>query len=96
MGYIRIPVTNKGPIIVDGNSILNVGLDSNGNYIDLVLAFTGDGGRVELRLFNPAGVLNEQTLIQYNNAVIDAQSAAVVEVTALRGQEIGSVAYNPA
>jgi hypothetical protein len=96
MGYIRIPVTGKGPAIVNGDSILNVGLDSGGNYIDLVLAFTGDGGRVELRLFNPAGVLNQQTLTQFNNAVIAAQNTAVVDVTALPGQEIGSVAYNPA
>lgn len=95
MGYIRIPVTGKGPTIVNADSILNVQLSQSGNFIDVVLAFTGDGSRVELRFFSPTGNLNEQTLIQYNNAVIAAQNVAVVDVTALPGQEIGSVAYNP-
>ena len=96
MGYIRIPIINKEPIIVNGDSILNVGVDPAGNYIDLVLAFTGDGSRVELRFFNPSAALNQQTLTQYNNAVIAAQNAAVVDIKPLPGQEIGTVAYNPA
>ena len=95
MGYIRIPVTGEGPTIIDGDSILTVDLSAP-NRIDLVLAFTSDGSRVELRLFNASGVFNEQTLTQYNNAVIAAQNAAVVDITPLPGQEISSVAYNPA
>jgi hypothetical protein len=95
MGYIRIPVTGKGPIIVNADDVLNVGLATAGNYIDFVLAFTGDGSRVELRFFSQAGNLNEQTLIQYNNAVIAAQNTAVVDIKPLPGQEIGNIAYNP-
>lgn len=96
MGYIRIPIIGKGPTIVNANNILNVQLSTAGSFIDFVLAFTGDGSRVELRFFSPSGNLNEQTLIQYNNAVIAAQNIAVVDIAPLPGQEIGSVAYNPA
>ena len=93
MGYIRIPVTGEGSTIVNGDSILNAGLDINGKHIDLVLAFTGDGGRVELRIINTAGSLNEQTLTQYNNAIIAAKNTAVVDIKPLPGQEIDNIAY---
>jgi len=96
MGYVRIQTENKGQVIVNSNNILNVGLDGAGNYIDFVLDFTGDGSRVELRLFGNAGALNEQTLTQYNNAVIAAQNAAVVDIVPLSGQKINTIAYNPA
>jgi hypothetical protein len=96
MGYIRIPTTTKGPVIINANKILTVGIDSGGNYIDLVLDFTGDGNRIELRFFNAASALNQSALIQYNNAVIAAQNSAVVDITPREGQEINNFAYNPA
>ncbi len=96
MGYIRIPTTTKGPVIVNADKVLNVGIDAGGNYIDLVLDFTGDGNRIELRFFNSSSSLNQSTLVQYNNAVIAAQNSAVVDITPLAGQEINNFAYNPA
>ncbi len=96
MGYIRIPTTTKGPVIVNADRVLNVGIDAGGNYIDLVLDFTGDGNRIELRFFNSSSSLNQSTLVQYNNAVIAAQNSAVVDITPFTGQEINNFAYNPA
>ncbi len=42
-----------------------------------------------------AGSLNSDTLIQYNDAVIAAQSIFVVDLTPVTGQELQSLEYNP-
>jgi len=96
MGYIRIQTLLKGPILVDADRILTVGLADAGNFIDFVLGFTSTGDRIELRFLSDDNTLNQQTLAQYNNAVIAAQSNAVVDIKPLPGQEMRTIAFNPA
>jgi len=100
MGYIKFQTKTAGEQIVDGKRILNVNYDkSNGNYIEFILDFVSSTGNqpIQLRLsaVNP-GSITEQTLVQYNNAVIAAQNEAVVVVNPLHGQEINNILYNPA
>lgn len=98
MGYIRVDTVDNGQQIIDGKRILNVNLDSNGDYIEFILGFfdsTPDQpSQIKLNAAT-AGSLNSDTLIQYNDAVIAAQSIFVVDLTPVTGQELQSLEYNP-
>ena len=96
MGYIRIQTSLKGPILVNADKILTVGLADAGGFIDFVLGFTSTGDRIELRFLSDNNTLNQQTLAQYNNAVIAAQNTAIVDITPLPGQKMRTIAFNPA
>jgi hypothetical protein len=98
MGYIRVDTVDNGQQIIDAKRVLNVNLASNGNYIDFILDFftSTPNQPSQLRLNAvTAGSLNSDTLIQYNDAVIAAQSIFVVDLTPVTGQELQSLNYNP-
>ncbi len=96
MGYVKIPTITQGTVIVNADKVLTVGLNESGSFIDFVLDFTGDGSRIELRFFSPTNAFTNQTLNQWNDAVIAAQNSAVVDIVPLSGQQANRYAYNPA
>jgi hypothetical protein len=98
MGYIRVDTVDNGQQIIDGKRVLNVNLDTNGDYIEFILDFFNSTPNqpIQIRLNAvTAGSLNSDTLIQYNDAVVSAQSIFVVDLTPVTGQELQSLEYNP-
>jgi len=98
MGYIRVDTVDNGQQIIDAKRVLNVNLAANGNYIEFILGFFNSSPNQpsQLRLNAvTAGSLNSDTLIQYNDAVVSAQSIFVVDLTPVTGQELQSLEYNP-
>lgn len=98
MGYIRVDTVDNGQQIIDAKRVLNVNLAANGNYIEFILGFFNSSPNQpsQLRLNAvTAGSLNSDTLIQYNDAVVSAQSIFVVDLTPVTGQELQDLKYNP-
>lgn len=98
MGYIRVDTVDNGQQIIDAKRVLNVNLAANGNYIEFILGFFNSSPNQpsQLRLNAvTAGSLNSDTLIQYNDAVVSAQSIFVVDLIPVTGQELQDLKYNP-
>ncbi len=98
MGYIRVDTVDNGQQIIDAKRVLNVNLDTNGDYIEFILGFFNSSPNQPSQLRLNAvttGSLDSDTLIQYNDAVVSAQSIFVVDLTPVTGQELQSLNYNP-
>ena len=101
MGYIRIQTVDNGQMIIDANRILNVRFgNTSKSYIEFILDFfdstANQPSQLRLNSVNGNGSFNDQTLIQYNNAVIAAQNSRVVDIIPVSGQEVLDIKYNPA
>ena len=89
MGYLRFKTNTTGEIIVDASKILTVKQLGGGN-IELITGETwssSGGGYGQLRL--QGSNLTESTKNRFIDAVVEAQSAKVVVVTA-KGNEVFS------
>jgi len=92
MGYLKVNTTGTGEVIIHTDNILYV--KKTGQAIDFVMDIGPSQDRAEIRL-NGSGI-TEDTKNKFNEAVIQAQSQAVVTVAASIDEVFETISLDPA
>ena len=96
MGYISIETTLQGEVIIDASRVLTVRVLANGNGIDLItdIIETSTHQYQQLRLVGVTpGSITQQTQNLFNEAIVRAQTSALVAVNLLPGQGINEITF---
>ena len=98
MGYLVIQTQAQGQIVIDGSRVLSIikGVKNNDHYLDLILGVQKNNpNKNDIVRLEFSSDITEETLEQYNAALIQCEVEAFVNVLPAEGEEVFDVSYNP-
>lgn len=99
MGYLVIQTQAQGQIVIDGSRVLSIikGVKNGDHYLDLILGVQKNNpNKNDIVRLGFSSDITEETLEQYNAALIQCEVEAFVNVLPAEGEEVFDVSYNPA
>lgn len=98
MGYLVIQTQTQGQIVIDGNRVISItkGEKNGDHYLDLILGVQKNNPNkndtIRLEFSND---ITEETLEQYNEALIQCEVNAFINVLPASGEEVLDAKFNP-